>query len=81
MTTPNHAAVTAAAPPLELNYESLLAAARELPADQSVLMLNLVRYRAQADYGADSTEAPCSGREAYQDYIQAFVAHNSMEEV
>lgn len=44
-------------------------------------MLNLLRYRAQADYGAHSTKAPRSGREAYQDYIQAFLAHNSLAEV
>lgn len=76
MTTPHHAAL-----PLELNHEALLAAARALPADQPVLMLNLLRYRAQAEYGAHSTQAPRSGREAYQEYIQAFLAHNSMEEV
>lgn len=44
-------------------------------------MLNLLRYRAEAAYGEHSTKAPCSGREAYQEYIQAFLAHNSPEEV
>lgn len=33
-----------------------------------VLMLNLLRYREQANYEADSGEAPCSGREAYERY-------------
>ncbi|UOQ69333.1 hypothetical protein [Hymenobacter volaticus] len=39
-----------------------------------------MRYREQADYGPHSTKAPRSGREAYQDYIQAFLAHNSPQE-
>ncbi|MDF7814204.1 hypothetical protein [Hymenobacter sp. YC55] len=79
MTTPNPAAVTAAQP-LDINREALLAVARTLPPDQPVLMLNLLRYRAQADFGPNSTQAPCSGQEAYQAYIQAFLAHNSPEE-
>lgn len=33
-----------------------------------VLMLNLLRYREQANYEADSGETPCSGREAYERY-------------
>ena len=80
MTTSNQAPVPAATLPLELNYEALLMVARELPADQPVLMLNLLRYRAQAEYGTRPPEAPRSGREAYQEYIQAFLAHNSVEE-
>ena len=77
MTTP-HAAATLS---LDLNHDTLRAMARTLPADQPVLMLNLLRYRTQADYGPHATQAPRSGREAYQDYIQAFLAHNSMDEV
>ena len=66
--------------PLEVNYEVLLAATRDLAADQPVLMLNLLRYREQADYGPQSSKAPRSGREAYQEYIQAFLAYNSPQE-
>lgn len=33
-----------------------------------VLMLNLLRYREQANYVADSDQLPCSGREAYERY-------------
>jgi uncharacterized protein (DUF1330 family) len=40
----------------------------ELPADRPVVMLNLLRYRDQADYPADFDAAPCSGAEAYQRY-------------
>jgi hypothetical protein len=80
MTTPNPSAAPAALSP-ELNYETLLAAARELPADQPIVMMNLLRYRAQADYGPHSSNPPRSGREAYQEYIQAFLEHNSLDEV
>ncbi len=31
-------------------------------------MINLLRYREQAEYGDDSSEAPCTGREAYMRY-------------
>ena len=38
-----------------------------------VYMVNMVRYRDQADYGAKSDLPPCSGREAYfQRYAPAF---------
>ena len=36
-------------------------------------MINMVRYRAEADYGDESDLPPCSGREAYfQRYAPAF---------
>jgi uncharacterized protein (DUF1330 family) len=38
-----------------------------------VYMINMVRYRDQADYGGKSVLPPCSGREAYfQRYAPAF---------
>ena len=41
----------------------------ELDANQGpVLMLNLLRYREQANYDAGCGELPCSGREAYERY-------------
>lgn len=33
-----------------------------------VVMINLLRFREQADYAAESGEEPCSGREAYRRY-------------
>jgi len=33
--------------------------------DQPVYMINLVRYRADADYGGKTDLPPCSGKEAY----------------
>lgn len=44
---------------------ALLAAAGAIPADTPIFMVNLLRYREQADYGDRPTAAPCSGREAY----------------
>ena len=36
-------------------------------------MLNLLRYRVQADYGDRAGQAPCTGREAYLErYVAAF---------
>lgn len=49
------------------------AAAAAGSTDQPIFMLNLLRYNDQADYGAGSGFAPCSGREAYfQRYVLAF---------
>jgi uncharacterized protein (DUF1330 family) len=36
--------------------------------DGPIVMLNLLRYRKQAEYPAGSDFAPCSGREAYDRY-------------
>ncbi len=33
-----------------------------------LVMINLLRYREQADYGDGSSEEPCTGREAYMRY-------------
>ncbi len=33
-----------------------------------IAMINLLRYRKKADYGPDSSESPCTGREAYLRY-------------
>ena len=57
----------------ETTPQALRAAADTIPADTPIYMLNLLRYRAQADYGQHPTAAPCSGREAYfQRYVPAF---------
>ena len=36
--------------------------------DGEITMLNLLRYRDEADYSERPDETPCSGREAYQRY-------------
>lgn len=38
------------------------------PDDGPIAMINLLRYRVQAQYAADAGVAPCSGREAYDRY-------------
>jgi uncharacterized protein (DUF1330 family) len=35
-----------------------------------IVMLNLLRYRAQADYPAHLEQPPCSGREAFRRYAK-----------
>ncbi len=57
----------------EITLQALLAAVGAIPADSPIYMVNLLRYREQADYGDSPTTAPCSGREAYfQRYVPAF---------
>jgi uncharacterized protein (DUF1330 family) len=48
--------------------ESFSALNREVPPDTPIVMLNLLRFREEADYPAGSGHAPCSGREAYARY-------------
>jgi uncharacterized protein (DUF1330 family) len=50
--------------PSESQLQQLLG----LPDDGPIVMINLLRYRAQAEYPADADEAPCTGREAYGRY-------------
>ena len=59
-----------------LTTASLIAAARVIPAGTPFFMLNMLRYKAQADYGdrADHGLGPCTGREAYhRGYVAGFV--------
>jgi uncharacterized protein (DUF1330 family) len=39
-----------------------------IPQSTPIVMLNLLRFRAQASYPAGSDHPPCSGREAYARY-------------
>jgi len=52
------------------DLEKFLATA---PADQPIVMINLLRYRDQADYPLDAGADPCSGAEAYERYGRACV--------
>ena len=69
----------------EINSEDVIAAADAIPADSPIFMLNMLRYREQADYGERTDVAPCSGREAYfQHYVPAFnnvAASEGIEEI
>ena len=51
----------------------------QLPVDAPIVMLNLLRYRDEAAYPANSGHARCSGREAYARY--AAVALRKVTEV
>jgi hypothetical protein len=48
-------------------------ALRDAGPDGPVVMLNLLKFRARANYPAGSPHAPCSGAEAYRRYQTAFV--------
>ena len=48
-------------------------ALRDAGPDGPVVMLNLLKFREQANYPAGSPHAPCSGAEAYRRYQTAFV--------
>ncbi|HSB96070.1 MAG TPA: DUF1330 domain-containing protein [Spongiibacteraceae bacterium] len=53
---------------IEPTADQLRAFAHENADDAPVVMLNLLRYRAQANYSAHPHEVPCSGREAFKRY-------------
>jgi uncharacterized protein (DUF1330 family) len=46
-------------------------ALRDVPDERPVTMVNLLKFRAQARY-EDGDEAPCTGRDAYARYKNAF---------
>lgn len=56
---------------------SFSAVLKQLPQDQPVVMLNLLAFREQADYGNSppSDCTPCSGHEAYQRYSRDALRH------
>lgn len=56
----------------EMTSEGINRAAASIPAGQPIVMLNLLRYRQQAEYANQQIE-PLSGHEAYhQRYVPAF---------
>ncbi len=58
---------------VELDAKTLDEFAASPGGDGPIVMVNLLRYRDQTDYGAGSSEAPCSGREAYHERYAAEV--------
>jgi hypothetical protein len=57
----------------EINPQGLDAAVAAIPPGIAVFMVNLLRFRDQADYGDRTDLAPCTGREAYfARYLPAF---------
>ena len=58
---------------VELTPEALDAAAKALTGVGPVMMVNLLRYRTQAEYGGRMALPLCSGKEAYfSRYVPAF---------
>ena len=53
--------------PSEQQLQAFLAGADDGP----IVMINLLRYREQAEYPEGSSEAPCTGAEAYGRYSDA----------
>lgn len=68
------------ATPPDLRPDAIVAAAAALPAEQPVVMLNLLRYRAQAAFDDPTTQPPQTGQQAFQVYIDAFLQHNDPAE-
>lgn len=58
---------------IEIKTDDMLAAEASIPLNTPFYMLNLLRYRAEAQY-KDGQEGSCTGREAYfKRYIPEFV--------
>lgn len=55
-------------PTIQPSQERLEALLKRFAPDEPVVMLNLLRFRDEADYAKDAGEEPCSGREAYARY-------------
>jgi hypothetical protein len=66
--------------PPDLRPDAVVAAAAALPAEQPVVMLNLLRYRDQAAYDDPTTKPSCTGQQAFQAYIEAFLQYNDPAE-
>jgi hypothetical protein len=66
--------------PPDLRLDAVVAAAAALPAEQPVVMLNLLRYRDQAVYDDPTNQPACTGQQAFQAYIEAFLQYNDPAE-
>ncbi len=55
-------------PSLNPSADQLKRFAEQMPAGEPILMLNLLRFNADAVYAAGSGQQPCSGKEAYARY-------------
>jgi uncharacterized protein (DUF1330 family) len=59
---------------IHLDPQRLDAATANIPENTPILMLNLLRFKEQADYGDRTDVTPCSGQEAYfQRYVPEFM--------
>ena len=57
----------------EIDQDAVIAAETTIHENTPVIMLNLLRFNKQAEYGNRKDEKPCSGMEAYLErYVPAF---------
>jgi uncharacterized protein (DUF1330 family) len=59
---------------VEPTGEQLREFARTVDDGTPIVMLNLLRYREQANYAQDAAQSPCSGREAFKRYSKLSIA-------
>jgi uncharacterized protein (DUF1330 family) len=59
---------------IEPSREQLQAFAEQPDDGAPIVMLNLLRYRAQADYSQHPQQTPCSGRDAFKRYAKQSIA-------
>lgn len=50
---------------IEFDLERFAEAANVVPADEPIIMVNMLKFLERADYGDRTDVTPCSGREAY----------------
>jgi len=55
--------------------ESVKLLAQNVPSGTPVVMINLLRFRAEAAYSPDSRQPARTGREAYATYAKEIVPH------
>lgn len=53
---------------VEPDEDAVRAFAKSFPKDTPVVMLNLLKFREQAEYSAQAQQEPCSGGEAFMRY-------------
>jgi len=58
-------------PSLDPTHGTLNALRDKVPAETPIQLLNLLRFKAHAEYPSGTDEHPCSGREAYARYLRA----------
>ncbi len=59
---------------LEIRPQDMTTAQTVIPENANILMLNLLKYKPQAEYGEGQHYEPCTGREAYFNrYVPIFL--------
>jgi hypothetical protein len=66
--------------PPDLRLDAIVTAAAALSTEQPIVMLNLLRYRAQAAYDNPAAQPPRTGQQAFEAYIEAFLQYNDPAE-